>query len=85
MKLSSFAAFLATQEGVLVPDKAPATGLPRFNATGRTNAERKRLKVNQHPVHPLGHPVHQVVPPHLIPRNLLPLDVAAGLPRHYFR
>ena len=82
MKFPSFAAFLATQEGVLVPDKAPAAGLPKFNVTGRTNAERKRLKVDPVIVPPLGPAVHQVVSPHLIPRNLSPLN-AAGVPHRH--
>ena len=76
----SFSHFIAVCEGMLAPDKAPAAERPRFNATGRTNAERKRLKVDPVPVRPLGSVVHQVVPGHLIPRNLSPSDLPTGGP-----
>ena len=69
MTYLSFSHFIAVCEGVLAPNKSPAAGLPRFNVTGRTNAERKRLKVDPVPVRPLGSVVHQVVPGHLIPRK----------------
>ncbi len=78
MKYPTFSSFVAAREGLLVPDKAPVAGLPKFNCTGRTNAERMKLKVNPVPVRPLGPVVHQVVPGHLIPKNLSPSDVTTG-------
>jgi hypothetical protein len=71
MKYPSFRHYLIAREGALVPDKAPATGLPRLNATPFTSAERKRLKpkpvVKLDPVRPI---IPQVVPNNLIPQNL---------------
>lgn len=70
MKYTSFSSFLALREGLLAPDQAPVPGLPRFNVTGQTNAERQRLRVL--PVRPPTSAVRPVVPPKLIPRNLRP-------------
>jgi hypothetical protein len=73
MKYLSFRHYLIAREGALVPDKAPATRLPRLNATPFTSAERKRLKpkpvAKLAPVRPM---IPQVVPNHLIPQNLDP-------------
>lgn len=70
MKYTSFTSFLAIREGLLAPDQPPVPGLPRLNATGRTNAERQRLRVL--PVRPPTSAVRPVVPPNLIPKNLRP-------------
>lgn len=73
MKYPSFHHYLVAREGALVPEKAPATGLPRLNATPFTSTERKRLKpkpvAKLAPVRPV---IPQVVPNHLIPQNLDP-------------
>jgi len=52
----TFKTWLAWREGLLAPDKAPAPGLPRFNATCRTNAERKKLVPKKVRMTPVGAP-----------------------------
>ena len=73
MSIRTFSEYIASMEGVFAPDEAPATGLPRLNATPFTTAERKRLKpkpvAKLVPVRPV---IPQVVPNNLIPQNLDP-------------
>lgn len=83
MRYTSFSHYLALREGLLGLDRAPAAGLPRFNAWGMTNDQRKKLKVDRVPGG-AGRPVvRPVVPPQLIPRNLSPSDVGTGGSRQW--
>ena len=64
--MMTFREFVAMMEGLLAPDRPPATGLPRINAFPTTNAHRRRIKPDSFP--PTVRPVAEVVPPHLIPK-----------------
>ena len=65
MPFRTFSEYVSIREGLLAPDRAPAAGQPRLNATPLTNDQRRKLKVNPvrqpNPVRPVAH----VVPPRL--------------------
>lgn len=68
MKLLTFREYMELQEGVLLPNRPPATGLPRLNTTPAPNAHRLRTRpvAPPQPVRRTAQPVTQVVPPNLV-------------------
>lgn len=67
----TFTEFVALREGLLLPDRPPAKGLPRINTTPFTNAQRKRLVAKPvkppKPAPPTIRPVGKV--PQVVPRK----------------
>ncbi len=72
MKFITFKQYVEMREGLLLPDRPPATGLSRINPFPTTDAHRRRLKPKPvkapNPFKPTVRPVTQVVPPALIPK-----------------
>jgi hypothetical protein len=46
MKFRSFREFVVAREGLLLPNRPPAPGVPRINTTPLSNARRARLVAN---------------------------------------
>jgi hypothetical protein len=66
----SFTEYMRVQEGLL-PTRPPAKGLSKFNATHRTQDQRRKLVPTPRPAAPgqaVAPAVATVVPPKLIPK-----------------
>jgi hypothetical protein len=60
----TFREFVALREGLNLPDRPPAEGLPRINPSPATNAHRRRIKGDPSP--PTARKVAEIVPQKLI-------------------
>lgn len=75
-KFSEFVKAKAVEEGLLMPDKAAASGVSKINPFPTTNAHRK--KITPKPIKPVPpmqsfvSTVPQVVTDKVIPKNLKP-------------
>ncbi len=69
--MMSFKEFLAVREGVFLPDRPPASGLSKINATGMTNDQRKKLVPKLVKAPPLVPPFKSTVP-QVVPNSLIP-------------
>jgi hypothetical protein len=84
MKYTTFSEWLAQRdEGFLLPDRPPLSGLPKINTTPFTNAQRLRFQPKKvktiKPFTPTIQKVKEIVPNKMIPK-LKPLTTAAKRP-----
>ena len=72
MDFLTFKQYVEMREGVLLPDRPPATGLSRINPFPTTNAHRRRLRPKPlrkpNPFPPTVRAIPEIVPPKLIPK-----------------